>query len=162
MSLSVFANTVLLLALGCILLAAAGDTIATRQMATERYRFVPFIRTLRRAHGAAAFFALAFGVVSMAVSPVWSVVALLVGFLFAMLGQFRMLACGGNFQAWLRGFQPALVLGMLAVHFPGLLPQDQPQLQLSHLALGAAVLVAFGSWYVAFQRTQQDLLRLRD
>lgn len=128
----------------------------------ERFRFVPLVRTLRYAQWPAVILGLAFAVVSLVANPLWAVTALLVGFLLTILGQFRMLSSGANYQALMRGLMPTLVLGMFVVNYPGLLPATFPHLQFGFLETIAALLLAASYWFVAHQRTKQDLIRLRD
>lgn len=160
MSLSLLATFLLCAAAAFILVAAVGDTLASRQMATERYRFVPLVRCLRLAQWPAVALGLAFVVTSLVASPLWSTVALLVAFLVAMLGQANALACLAVRDALLRGFMPAFIVGMLLVNFPGLWPEVFPHLELDRSAILAAGMLSVGYWYVAYQRTQQDLIRL--
>lgn len=131
-------------------------------MAAERYRFVPFVRLLRRTRWASATLTLVIVGMSLVVNPLWSILTVLVGVLAAMLSQARMLDYGDVDQAWLRGFQPALLLSTLGANFLGVLSQTAPSPQMSQLALVAPALIALGSWYIGHQRTQQGLISLRD
>jgi uncharacterized membrane protein YdcZ (DUF606 family) len=153
---------VLFVAFASVLATAVGDTMASYQMTHDRYRWVPFVRALRRAQWLAIIGGLAFVVVSMAASPLLSVTAFLAACVVAMLSQFRALTCGANYQALMRGFMPLMLLSMGLVNFPGWTSQTFPRLELSGSAFAALLLLSTGYWYVAHQRTVQDLLRLRD
>jgi hypothetical protein len=162
MSLSHLASITLLCAVLFILLAAIGDTVATRQMGTERFRFVPFIRLLRRSQWPALVGGLAFVGLTLARSPGLAATAILAACIVGILSQIRLLGYGAVYQPLMRGFMPAFVVSMLVVNFPGLWPAAVPQLKLGMLEIGAAAMLAVGYWYVAHQRTTQDLIRLRD
>ncbi len=163
MSLIALSQSLLFVTLVLVVIAGIGDTMASHQMATERFRWVPLVRLARWAQIPAALFVVAYLVVALIASPMNSVLAFQVGFLVALVGQARMVVLGAVRQALLRGFLPAIVLGVTLANLQGV--PTHPQSQTLQLGLGplvVALLAAVGFWYVAHQRTQQDLIRLRD
>lgn len=163
MSLIALSQALLAVTLVLVLIAGIGDTLASHQMATERFRWVPLVRLARWAQIPAAFLVVIYLVVALIASPMNSVLAFQLAFLVALVGQARMVVLGAVRQALLRGFLPAIVLGVTLANLDGVPTHPQSHtLQLGLASLAMALLAAGGFWYVAYQRTQQDLIRLRD
>jgi hypothetical protein len=159
---SLFANAAVLLAVLFIVAAAFGETLATRQIAAERFRFVALVRLLRHAQWLAVGAGLAFiGSIAWA-APLLSFLGLAGGAVIALLMQARLLEGGATYQFSMRGLLPALVLGVVVANLPESPALADTALALDVLALCAAPVLAFGYWYVAHQRTQQDLMAVFD
>lgn len=146
-----------------VLVALLADWEATRQMVHSRFRFVPLVRLCRSARGGAALMVGLFMGVSLAATPLFALMAILLAALVTLAGQGGLLAVGAIWQAGLRGFLPvALMLCFVANVAMGVLPQSQQTLSLGLREGLLASISAIGFWFIAELRFQQDLLRLRD
>ena len=164
MDFSFYANIALFSTFAFILVAAIGDTVATRQIAFQRYRFIPLVRLLRKCQVPAVVSALVFGLLAFALLPTILVVLVVSVMIFVVISQIKSLVEGYIYTPLMRVLLPGLLLTVLGAWLLGL--PLEPKLTLAmHLpasSLACLVLAAFGFWYVARQRTHQDYLRRMD
>jgi len=85
-----------------VLVALLADWEATRQMVNSRFRFVPLVRLCRSARGGAALMVGLFMGVSLAATPLFALMAILLAALVTLAGQGGLLAVGAIWQAGLR------------------------------------------------------------
>ena len=135
----------------------AVDVSATRQMATSKWRWVQFHRFARKSWWLAAAglqgLVILVGLRYGASVVVWS----LMGFLVAMLLEYRALVIGDVVQAFLRGVLPVVFCGVaLSLLF------SAPLSRSISAALLLLVVCALTSYGIGHQRDVQGMLRWRD
>lgn len=163
MSLVSLSELVLVIMLSLLIVAGAADAAATRQMQFNQFRWVPLVRAARWAYVPASVLAALYLGLALAAAPFGSTLALYGALVLAIVAQARLLLLGDFRQALLRGILPTAILAVTSVNALGFeLHPDSPPMLLSAGFVVVAALSAAGFWHVAHQRTQQDLLRLRD
>ena len=159
MDLSMIATVLLCNCAVLVAISAAADMEATRQIRSDRYRWIPQVVICRKVHGAASLLLLAFFVLVFAAgdAAIGVVAALLVTGLLAFLTQGRRILWSDLQFAWLSGFAPLLVLASTLASLDGV----PGGVQLSWLALIPALVAASCFWLVARHRKLQRLLQVR-
>ena len=147
----------------CALLAsisAAADVEATRQLRSDRYRWIPQVVICRKLHGAATLLLLVFFVFVFAAgdAAIGAVAAILFACLLAFLTQGKRVLWSDVKLAWLAGFAPLLVLASTVASLDGV-PGGA---RLPWLALVPAIVAAACFLLIARQRAVQRSLSLRD
>ena len=143
----------------CALMAcisAAADMEATRQLRSERFRWIPQVVICRKLHAAASLLLLAFFVFVFAAggAAIGAVAAILFAGLLAFLTQGKRILWSDVKFAWLAGFAPLLVLASTVANLDGV-PGGA---RLPWLVLVPAIVAAACFLLIARQRTVQRSL----
>ena len=152
------AATVLLCSCALLVaISATADVEATRQIRSDRYRWITQVVICRKVHGAASLLLLAFFVLVFVAgdAAIGAVAALLVTGLLAFFTQGRRIFWSDLKFAWLSGFAPLLVIASTLASLDGV----PGGLRLSWLSLIPALVAALSFWLVARERALQRVLQ---